>query len=67
MIQLEKRGVLRNKFKDEFRRRPEWRVDWSTEPVFPADVAMAEESVIGDGPNSVRSSCAGSSPVDKVD
>ena len=40
MIQLEKRGVLRNRFKDEFRRRPEWRVDWETEPEYPADARM---------------------------
>jgi epoxyqueuosine reductase len=32
MIQLEKRGVLKNKFHTEFRRRPPWTVDWSTEP-----------------------------------
>lgn len=29
MINLEKRGVLQNKFKQEFRRRPQWTVDWS--------------------------------------
>jgi hypothetical protein len=29
MINLEKRGVLQNKFKQEFRRRPRWTVDWS--------------------------------------
>lgn len=29
MISLESRGVLENKFKQEFRRRPEWTVDWS--------------------------------------
>ncbi len=49
MIQLEKRGVLRNKFKDEFRRRKPWKVDWSSEPQYPQDVAMPGESVYGDG------------------
>jgi ferredoxin len=32
MIQLEKRGVLKNKFHQEFRRRAPWKVDWSQEP-----------------------------------
>ncbi len=52
MIQLEKRGVLRNQFKQEFRRRPEWKVDWSTEPQYPPDVHMPDERVIGDGEES---------------
>ena len=30
MISLESRGVLQNTFKQKFRRRPEWKVDWST-------------------------------------
>jgi ferredoxin len=30
MINLEKRGVLKNKFHSEFRRRPVWKVDWSS-------------------------------------
>ncbi|MFH1904104.1 MAG: hypothetical protein ABIK53_01065 [bacterium] len=29
MINLEKRGVLKNKFKQSFRRRKPWKVDWS--------------------------------------
>ncbi|MBO5822346.1 MAG: hypothetical protein J6R86_04970 [Lentisphaeria bacterium] len=29
MISLESRGVLQNTFKQKFRRRPEWKVDWS--------------------------------------
>ncbi len=37
MIQLEKRGVLQNQFKSEFRRRPPWRVDWSDEPMAAGD------------------------------
>jgi ferredoxin len=32
MISLEKRGVLRNRFHQPFRRRPTWRVDWAAEP-----------------------------------
>lgn len=34
MISLEKRGVLQNSFKEKFRRRPEWNVDWSKEPEY---------------------------------
>ena len=29
MIMLENRGVLKNKFKKPFRRKPLWSVDWS--------------------------------------
>jgi ferredoxin len=29
MINLEQRGVLENKFKQSFRRRPQWTIDWS--------------------------------------
>jgi hypothetical protein len=29
MISLEARGVLENSFKQKFRRRKPWRVDWS--------------------------------------
>ncbi len=47
MIQLEKRGVLHNKFHQPFRRREPWRVDWSTEPAYPADVAMPGQPIIG--------------------
>jgi hypothetical protein len=43
MIQLEKRGVLRNQFKDEFRRRKPWSVDWSTEPVYPEGTEFREQ------------------------
>ncbi len=32
MISLESRGVLKNKFKDKFRRRKQWKVDWSKDP-----------------------------------
>ncbi len=31
MVNLEKRGVLQNKFKSEFRRQKPWQVDWSQE------------------------------------
>jgi hypothetical protein len=31
MISLEDRGVLQNKFRREFRRRPPWKADWHTE------------------------------------
>ncbi len=34
MISLESRGVLQNKFKEKFRRRPQWSVDWSKEPEY---------------------------------
>jgi NAD-dependent dihydropyrimidine dehydrogenase PreA subunit len=37
MISMESRGVLQNKFKQKFRRRPTWKVDWEQEPVYPAD------------------------------
>ncbi len=40
MIQLEKRGVLRNRFKESFRRRKPWRVDWSTEPEDPQSATV---------------------------
>lgn len=39
MIGLEKRGVLHNKFHQEFRRRPPWRVDWSADPTPAAEAA----------------------------
>ena len=34
MISLEARGVLQNTFRQKFRRRPEWRMDWSTKPEY---------------------------------
>lgn len=34
MISLEKRGVLQNKFSEKFRRRPQWKVDWSKKPEY---------------------------------
>jgi ferredoxin len=35
MISLESRGVLKNAFKEKFRRRKPWTVDWNTEPEYP--------------------------------
>ncbi len=40
MISLESRGVLQNNFKEKFRRRPEWKVDWSTEPEYAEDAVF---------------------------
>ena len=34
MISLESRGVLQNSFKQKFRRRPVWSVDWNTPPEY---------------------------------
>jgi ferredoxin len=44
MIELEKRGVLRNQFKDKFRRRKPWSVDWSAEPVYPEGAVFHEQA-----------------------
>ncbi len=45
MIQMEKRGVLENKFQDKFRRRTPWSVDWSTEPEYaPGSVQVTQDS-----------------------
>ena len=52
MISLEKRDVLQNKFKEKFRRRKPWSVDWSTPPVYPADAMMGKtrgDPVAGSG------------------
>ncbi len=43
MISLESRGVLQNKFKDKFRRRPVWSVDWNTPDESVAGIKTAEE------------------------
>jgi len=42
MINLENRGVLQNKFREKFRRRKPWSVDWSTPSVYPADAMMVK-------------------------
>lgn len=50
MISLESRGVLQNNFKERFRRRPQWSVDWERQPeyaagtVFPPEVKSASET-----------------------
>jgi ferredoxin len=43
MIGLEKRGVLQNKFRQKFRRRKPWKVDWSSAPPT-ADAATPPEA-----------------------
>lgn len=40
MISLESRGVLQNRFKQKFRRRPEWRVDWNTAPEYSTETVF---------------------------
>ncbi|MFH1476151.1 MAG: 4Fe-4S binding protein [Verrucomicrobiota bacterium] len=44
MISMENRGILQNKFKEKFRRRKSWSVDWSKTPDYPADVIMGKSS-----------------------
>jgi len=46
MISLENRGVLQNKFKTKFRRRPEWKIDWNTPTEYPADAIYREKTGI---------------------
>lgn len=41
MISLENRGVLKNKFKEKFRRRKQWNVDWNSKPS-PVDYVAPE-------------------------
>ncbi|MBN2448904.1 MAG: 4Fe-4S binding protein [Lentisphaeria bacterium] len=41
MINLEGRGVLENRFRQPFRRRPPWQVDWSQPVALPEGVPMA--------------------------
>lgn len=43
MASLESRGVLQNRFKDKFRRRPQWSVDWNAKPEYPADAMFRKE------------------------
>lgn len=49
MISCETRGVLKNQFKDKFRRRPAWSVDWSEDAAMPegAPVLAPEVSTSG--------------------
>ena len=44
MISLEARGVLKNQFKEKFRRRPTWTVDWSTEADMPPGAPVLQPS-----------------------
>ena len=48
MISLESRGVLQNSFKEKFRRRPTWEVDWSKEPEYSDGTQFRPEKIIGD-------------------
>ena len=43
MIALESRGVLQNKFKEKFRRRPAWKVDWNTPAEYPDDAIFLKK------------------------
>jgi NAD-dependent dihydropyrimidine dehydrogenase PreA subunit len=43
MISLEARGVLQNKFKDKFRRRKPWSVNWNEEPQYPSDAMFLKK------------------------
>lgn len=43
MISLESRGVLQNSFKQKFRRRPQWKVDWSTPPEYSEGTIFRKE------------------------
>ena len=43
MISLESRGVLQNSFKQKFRRRPTWSVDWSKEPEYAAGTVFRSQ------------------------
>lgn len=44
MISLESRGVLQNKFKEKFRRRKQWSVDWSSEAEYPKDAMFRKDT-----------------------
>ncbi len=48
MISLEARGVLQNKFKEKFRRRPAWKADWENPPAYPADEIYREQDFISE-------------------
>ncbi|MFA7232293.1 MAG: hypothetical protein WC071_13560, partial [Victivallaceae bacterium] len=43
MIAMENRGVLQNKFKEKFRRRQAWKVDWNSEAVYPEDAVYRQK------------------------
>lgn len=46
MISLESRGVLQNNFKEKFRRRPQWVVNWDEDPVYYDDVCKFKDQVV---------------------
>ena len=48
MISLEARGVLQNTFRQKFRRRPEWRVDWSTPPEYSKGTIFRKQKEVSD-------------------
>jgi ferredoxin len=48
MISLEARGVLQNKFKEKFRRRPKWKVDWENPPAYPEDALLLKTKSASD-------------------
>ncbi len=43
MISLESRGVLQNRFKEKFRRRPVWSVDWEKDPEYAPGTVFKKE------------------------
>ncbi len=48
MMSLEARGVLQNTFKQKFRRRPAWTVDWSTEPEYSEGTIFKKTDKVSD-------------------
>lgn len=49
MISLESRGVLQNSFKQKFRRRPTWSVDWDTPPEYSPETVFPPKTVADEG------------------
>ena len=48
MISLESRGVLQNTFKEKFRRRPTWTVNWDEEPVYSEGTVFRKDDTVSD-------------------
>ncbi|MBO5688735.1 MAG: hypothetical protein J6S73_02305 [Lentisphaeria bacterium] len=48
MISLESRGVLQNTFKEKFRRRPVWTVNWDEEPVYSEGTVFRKDDTVSD-------------------
>ena len=48
MISLESRGVLQNTFKEKFRRRPAWTVNWDEKPVYSEGTIFRKDDVSSD-------------------